>query len=117
MDLGDGLNGHPKILHGGFVATMLDEVCGVLITLNLKARVLRKRDEGMLAPHEGMSGFTAYLNTSYKKPVPAPGVVLCTARFERQERNKTYVSGTIEDGMGTVYTIGEGMFIEVKTKL
>ena len=59
------------------------------------------------------------LNTTYKKPVPAPGVVLCKAKFEKRERNKTYVSGSIEDGMGTVYTVGEGMFIEVnrKTKL
>jgi acyl-coenzyme A thioesterase PaaI-like protein len=57
------------------------------------------------------------LNTNYKKPVPTPGVVLCTAKFERQERNKTYVSATIEDGMGMVYTRGEGMFIEVKQKL
>lgn len=57
------------------------------------------------------------LNTTYKKPVPAPGVVLCKAEFVRRERNKTFVRGSIEDGMGTVYTTGEGMFIEVKTKL
>lgn len=25
IDLGDGLNGHPRIAHGGFAATMLDE--------------------------------------------------------------------------------------------
>ncbi|KAF2016130.1 Thioesterase/thiol ester dehydrase-isomerase [Aaosphaeria arxii CBS 175.79] len=116
MELGEGLNGHPKILHGGFVATMLDEICGVLITLNLEKKVERLRKEG-LSPHGGMNCFTAYLNTNYKKPVPAPGPVLCTARFERQERNKTFVSATIEDGNGTVYTIGEGMFVEVKNSL
>jgi acyl-coenzyme A thioesterase THEM4 len=38
IDLGDGLNGHPKICHGGFVATMLDEVCGVLLMLNLERK-------------------------------------------------------------------------------
>jgi thioesterase superfamily protein 4 len=31
VDLGDGLNGYPQICHGGMVATLLDEVCGVLI--------------------------------------------------------------------------------------
>jgi hypothetical protein len=36
MDLGGGLNGYPGICHGGFVATMLDEVCGLLIVLNLE---------------------------------------------------------------------------------
>jgi thioesterase superfamily protein 4 len=46
MDLGDGLNGHPKICHGGFVATMLDEVIGVLITLNLVPKMERLKIEG-----------------------------------------------------------------------
>lgn len=46
MDLGDGLNGHPKICHGGFVATMLDEVIGVLITLNLGKRMERLKSKG-----------------------------------------------------------------------
>ncbi|KAF2660463.1 hypothetical protein K491DRAFT_588907 [Lophiostoma macrostomum CBS 122681] len=126
MELGDGLNGHPKICHGGFVATMLDEVCGVLITQNLEGKMRRAREkwgksgddgEGALGPHEGLNCFTAYLNTSYKKPVPTPGIVLCRAKFEKQERNKSYVSATIEDGMGTVFTRGEGMFVEVKQKL
>jgi hypothetical protein len=57
MELGSGLNGHPNICHGGFVATMLDEVLGVLIQLNLevKARKLKERDSG----HPGLSCFTA----------------------------------------------------------
>jgi hypothetical protein len=68
MELGDGLNGHPRICHGGFVATMLDEVCGVLITLNLEGKMRRARErwgkgdgseEGVLGPHEGLHCFTA----------------------------------------------------------
>jgi thioesterase superfamily protein 4 len=31
IDLGDGLNGYPQTCHGGMLATLLDEVCGVLI--------------------------------------------------------------------------------------
>ncbi|ORX99559.1 HotDog domain-containing protein [Clohesyomyces aquaticus] len=109
MDLGDGLNGHPRILHGGFVATMLDEVFGVLILSNL---VLERESGGSVT-----SCFTAYLNTNYKRPVPAPGVVLCTAKFERKEGRKIYVRGSIEDGMGTVYSTGEGMFLETRAKI
>ena len=56
---------------------------------------------------------TTDLNVNYKKPVPAPSVVLCRARFDRQERNKIYCTGTIEDGEGNVYSSAEGMFIEV----
>ncbi|KAF2263779.1 hypothetical protein CC78DRAFT_544724 [Lojkania enalia] len=116
MELGRGLNGHPDIAHGGFVATMLDEIFGMLITLNLEKRMRRSREKG-LGSHEGMNIFTAYLNTNYKRPVPTPGIILCTAQFDRQDRNKTYVKGTIEDGMGTIYATGVAMFVEVKTKL
>lgn len=133
MELGDGLNGYPRMAHGGFVATMLDEVMGVLLTLNIEAKNQRRLEVGRMGPDEGMNCFTACmflemslgavangaqdLNTSYKKPVPTPGVVLCTAKFDRRERNKIYIRTTIEDGQGTVYTVGEGMFIEVKTKI
>ena len=57
MELGSGLNGHPNICHGGFVATMLDEVLGVLIQLNLEvsSRQLRAKERG----HPGLSCFTA----------------------------------------------------------
>lgn len=41
LDLGDGLNGYPKVLHGGFAATLLDETCGALIQLNMLERVKR----------------------------------------------------------------------------
>ena len=57
------------------------------------------------------------LNTTYKKPLPTPAVVLCTAKFIRREKNKIYIRGTIEDGMGTVYTTAEAMFVETKAKL
>ena len=57
------------------------------------------------------------LNTTYKKPIPVPGPVLCTARIERQEGRKLYIRATIEDGAGTVYTTGECMFVRVNPKL
>lgn len=56
MELGDGLNGHPRICHGGFVATMLDEIFGVLITLNLEKKIEKLRESGA-GPHTGMSKF------------------------------------------------------------
>lgn len=54
FELGDGLNGHPRIAHGGFVTTMIDEVMGILITVNIQARI----DKG-IKPHEGNNCFTA----------------------------------------------------------
>lgn len=39
--LGDGLNGYPQVLHGGFAATLLDETCGGLIQLNVFEKLKR----------------------------------------------------------------------------
>ncbi|KAJ8112056.1 hypothetical protein OPT61_g5483 [Boeremia exigua] len=111
LDLGDGLNGYPQVLHGGFAATLLDETCGGLIQLNVFEKVRR------LGSQHAMNYLTAYLNTVYKKPVPVPGPVLCTAKIERHDGRKVYVRATVEDGEGTVYTTGECLFIEAKPKL
>ena len=62
MELGSGLNGHSNIAHGGFVSTILDETMGVV---NVKLN--------------GRHTFTAYLNVTFKKPTPTPGIVMCRA--------------------------------------
>jgi thioesterase superfamily protein 4 len=59
VELGDGLNGHPRVAHGGFVATMLDEIMGVLLTLNIEAKGERRERAGLKEPREVMAGFTA----------------------------------------------------------
>lgn len=58
-ELGDGVNGHPRVAHGGFVATLLDEVMGVLITLNSDAMIRKKVESGLPGPHQPMTCFTA----------------------------------------------------------
>jgi len=46
VDLGTGLNGYPQILHGGIAATLLDEVCGALIVLNMERMSEKLRESG-----------------------------------------------------------------------
>jgi acyl-coenzyme A thioesterase PaaI-like protein len=117
VDLGDGLNGYPQIIHGGCAATLLDEMCGILIMLNMERKVQKITEDGRRAA--ALNYFTAYLNTTYKKPVPTPGALLLTAKIERQDAGdrKLYIRATIEDGSGTIYTVGEALFIRVSTKL
>ncbi|KAF8253257.1 hypothetical protein K440DRAFT_593923 [Wilcoxina mikolae CBS 423.85] len=93
VSLGNGVNGHANVAHGGVVVTILDETLGAAV---------------------GYPSFTAYLNTSFKKPVVTPGVLLCRASVTRSERRKYWVSGTLEDGCGTVFAEAEGLFIGVK---
>ncbi|KAL5114436.1 hypothetical protein ACEQ8H_007691 [Pleosporales sp. CAS-2024a] len=112
VEVGDALNGFARTLHGGMAATLLDEVCGVLITLNVDTHAERSRASGPTAQY-----LTAYLNTTYKRPIHTPGAILCTAKIERQEGRKLYVGATIEDGLGTICTIGQGLFIRVEPRL
>lgn len=55
----------------------------------------------------------------YKKPLPTPGLLYCTAKIERVEGGdrKIFIRATLEDGNGTVYTIGEGLFVKLAVKL
>jgi hypothetical protein len=53
LDLGDGLNGYPQVLHGGFAATLLDEACGGLIQLNVFEKIKK------LGPRHNMNYLTA----------------------------------------------------------
>jgi hypothetical protein len=46
VEIGDGLNGFPQVIHGGMAATLLDEVCGVLIVLNTERVVERAKASG-----------------------------------------------------------------------
>jgi len=57
------------------------------------------------------------MNTSYRKPVATPSVILCRARLERIDGRKVFIHATIEDGKGTILTVGESMFLEIRNKL
>lgn len=106
LQLGGGLNGFPDVCHGGIVATILDEVMGELINVNLKHRAILRT-----------SYMTAYINTTYLKPVSTPATVLARARIGRFEGKKLYISSTIEDGQGTVLAKAESLFIGLNRKV
>lgn len=96
---GDGLNGHPEIMHGGIVSTVLDETLGAIAGFHAEA---------------DKAGFTVFLNVKFKKPVPAPGTVVCRAWLERRTGGrKLWVRGVIEDVKGTVLAEAESLFLEV----
>ncbi|PKX97621.1 PaaI family thioesterase [Aspergillus novofumigatus IBT 16806] len=92
LHLGAGVSGQPDIAHGGFLATVLDQVTGTLI-----------RASGL---DRGRGAVTVYLNVNYKKPVG------------RVAGRKIYVVGEIfvaeadgeRDGEG-VCVACEGMFL------
>jgi acyl-coenzyme A thioesterase THEM4 len=61
--------------------------------------------------------FTVFLNVRFLKPIPTPSVILGTAQFTKLEKRKHFIKSTLEDGQGTVYAIGEGLFASPKSSI
>lgn len=95
--LGEGLNGHAKIVHGGFTAMLVDEACGLTNML-----------------YNEKHTFTASLTVNYKKPIPAPGVVLCRAQITKVEGRKRFVRCIVEGPDRIIYADCNALFLEFK---
>lgn len=103
LALGRGMNGHTNVAHGGFIATILDETMGMVVSLHQSA---------------GMSGYTAFIKVEFKKPVPTPGAIVCRTWLERRSAGrKLWLRGTVEDGEGGLFAEAESLWIEVKRKV
>lgn len=103
LAIGEGLNGFPQVCHGGIVATMMDEVMGSLIQL---------RAGGVSSPL-----MTAYLNTTYLKPVTTPSTVLVTVEVTRQEGRKLFMTAVIQDQHRQSLAKAEALFVALKQRL
>lgn len=101
--LSTDLCGHVGIVHGGLLATLLDEGlarCGFSALPN-------------------KIGVTAYLNINYRNPTPAGSYVVLKAETTKVEGRKVWVKGRIEllgDTVepGKLLVEAEGLFIEPK---
>ncbi|KAG6363903.1 hypothetical protein INS49_009006 [Diaporthe citri] len=112
ITLGGDLDGHPGICHGGIVATIFDEVLGYA------APAGRLAGEGQGAGGRPVPSYvTAYLNTTYLRPVRTPGTILVVASTTRVEGRKIWVEASMEDGRGDKLARAEALFVEVKLKL
>lgn len=78
--LGEQLCGHPGIVHGGMLATILDEGLARACFPALPNRI----------------GMTANLSIDYRKPSRAPGYFVLRAYTTRVEGRKAWVHGWIE---------------------
>lgn len=100
LSLQSGLDGYPQVCHGGLVATVLDEVCSILVS--------ECRWSQNLSPEN----VTADLRITFVKPVKTPGVVLVKARVtDVQKGKKYYVKAAMVDLEGVVRARAEGLFI------
>ena len=101
--VGDDLCGHPGIVHGGLLATVLDEGLGRCCFKSL--------------PHS--IAVTANLKIDYRKPTPAGSFLVLRAQTTKVEGRKAWVKGHLE-GLAApgekpiVFAEAEGLFISPK---
>ncbi|PMD18465.1 hypothetical protein NA56DRAFT_691169 [Hyaloscypha hepaticicola] len=105
MALGEDLQAHPSIVHGGFQAIIFDEIMRLLILLH---------QHNICKPGPRDIHYTANMTVSYSAPVIAPSNVLVRARLIRREGRKWFTKGEIVNTEGQILTTAESMWITAK---
>jgi acyl-CoA thioesterase FadM len=108
MMLGTGMNGAPFMLHGGIVATLMDDVVGTLMTVN------ETTTEDEKSVPLSSAAVTAYMNIQYRSPITTPQTVLVIAKSREFKGRKFYLDSEIRDEYGHVLASAESLWIAVR---
>ncbi|BAE60573.1 unnamed protein product [Aspergillus oryzae RIB40] len=103
MQIGAGVSGKDGVAHGGFLATLMDELTGGLVAA--------------LGLDRGLGIRTASLNTTYHKLLLAQGFIMARAEIVKVERRKVFVKAEIRDAAGNICTTSEALFIMNRSSL
>lgn len=90
------LCGYKEFLHGGIIATLLDEVSSKVLTGLYK------------------TGMTRYLNVEYLKPVASEQPLFLEAHCESVKRSKHFIHACIKNEAGDILAKSESLFIVLK---
>jgi acyl-coenzyme A thioesterase PaaI-like protein len=109
--LGNDLNAHPGLLHGGVISCILDSTLGNAASIGVRHVDI-------------MPMYTAQLNIKFEKPVKTPGTIMVRSwvrRIEDGEKNvKVWAEGCIEslgqDDEKVVHSRAEGIWVGKKGK-
>ena len=91
-------DGHPGNLHGGIIATLLDEA------MSKAMRAL------------GRPSVTRKLDVDYLLPVPSGVPLRIEGRVVRSDERKHWTEARILNADGTVLAHGKGLFIQIRPK-
>jgi uncharacterized protein (TIGR00369 family) len=94
----DTFEGHPGYLHGGVIATLLDEAM---------SKAVRAR---------GFTAMTRHMEVDFLRPVPSRASLRLEGRVTRNEGRKHWTEAKILDAEGTTLAQGKGLFIEVRPR-
>ncbi len=96
FDSPDCYEGYQGVIHGGIIATLLDEAMAKVI--------IRK----------GLVAVTADLNIKYRKPLPVGQKVKADGTITLQKSRTIHTKAALTDEAGTVYAEGTAVYIVVK---
>jgi hypothetical protein len=92
---GPHAEGPPKHAHGGSIAAVLDEAMG--------ATPWASR----------ISVLGASLTVHFKEMIPLGTLATIECWIEKVEGRKVWTKGTVSDGSGKIFSLGEGLFLKV----
>lgn len=95
----DTYEGPPGYLHGGIIATLLDEAM---------SKAVRAR---------GLIAMTRRLEADYQRPVPSGSAIRIEGRVVRDEGRKHWVEARVLDERGIALAEGKGLFIEIRREM
>lgn len=96
--LGDLYEGPKGYVHGGLIATLLDEAMSKAI-----------RSHGLVA-------MTRHMGVDYLRPVPSTAAIRLEGVLLRSEGRKHWAEARILDDAGTVLAHAKGLFVEVQPR-
>jgi uncharacterized protein (TIGR00369 family) len=94
----ENFEGSPGYLHGGVIATLLDEAM---------AKAVRTL---------GKPAMTRNMEVDYRRPVPSCVPIRIEGRVVRSELFKHWAEASILNAQGTVLAHGKGLFVQVRPK-
>jgi uncharacterized protein (TIGR00369 family) len=94
----DTYEGPHGYLHGGIIATLLDEAM---------SKAVRAR---------GLTAMTRQMEIDYLRPVPSASPIRIEGRIARDEGRKHWAEASLIDAKGTTLAQGKGLFIEVRPR-
>ena len=92
----EGVSGY---LHGGIIATLLDEA----MSKSIRA--------------QGLMGMTRHMEVDYKRPVHSGAPIRIEGRLVRSEDHKHWAEARIHNGNGSVLAASKGLFVEIRPRL
>jgi len=96
--ISNAFEGHPGYLHGGIIATLLDEIMSKAVRA------------------QGLSSVTRQLEIEYLRPVPSGSPLRLEGRIVRSEGRKHWTEAKLMNAEGRELAQGKGLFIEVRAR-